>query len=456
MVGGPMRRSYVLVALAVTTLVALAFVIPLALLVHSAVQDRAMREAERQALGLSAVVVVATDRELVLNSIMSTRAGQLGQLAAHLPTLGTVGITRAGEGAVAQVRQSEAAGTIGIDGGRVYLRPVALPQGLIAVIEVFVPDTSLRAGVGTAVLVLLVEAIVLVGLCMFLADRLAARIVRATRDLARTATSLGGGQLHARVRPSGPREIEEVGSALNLLADRFLELLAKERALAANLSHRLRVPLTALRLNAEGLPAGDDRDRQLRVVDRLEHEISAVISEAGRPLAARPRLHCDLGAVVADRAEFWGALAEDQGRSWQADPPPAGITVPAAWSRVTEALDVLLGNVFHHTGEDAACRVTVVSAAESATVIVDDAGPGFADPEAALARGASGADSTGLGLDIAQRLAADTGGSFTVTRNEWGGARVSLTLGIVSGDTAAPASPRRRWWRTFGGAHARP
>ena len=44
-----------------------------------------MREAERQALGLSAVVVVATDRELVLNSIMSTRAGQHGELAAHLP-----------------------------------------------------------------------------------------------------------------------------------------------------------------------------------------------------------------------------------------------------------------------------------------------------------------------------------------------------------------------------------
>jgi signal transduction histidine kinase len=456
MVGGPMRRSYVLVALAVTTLVALAFVIPLALLVHSAVQDRAMREAERQALGLSAVVVVATDRELVLTSIMSTRAGQRGELAAHLPALGTVGVSRAGDGAVAQVRQRETAGTIGIDGGRVYLRPVALPQGLIAVIEVFVPETSLRAGVGTAVLVLLVEAIVLVGLCMFLADRLAARVVRATRDLARTATSLGGGQLHARVRPSGPREIEEVGSALNLLADRFLELLAKERALAANLSHRLRVPLTALRLNAEGLPAGDDRDRQLRVVDRLEHEISAVISDAGRPLAARPRLHCDLGAVVADRTEFWGALAEDQGRPWQADPPPDGITVPAAWSRVTEALDVLLGNVFHHTAEDAACRVRVVREAESATVIVDDAGPGFADPEAALARGASGADSTGLGLDIAQRLAADTGGSFTVTRNEWGGARVGLTLGIVSGDTAAAVPSRRRWWRTLGGAHAQP
>ncbi|AEV87023.1 Ethylene receptor 2 [Actinoplanes sp. SE50] len=450
-----MRRSYALVALAVTTLVALAFVIPLALLVHSAVQDRAMREAERQALGLSAVVVVATDRDLVLNSIMSTRAGQNGELAAHLPTLGTVGVSRVTPDAVIQVRQRETAGTVDVDGGRVYLRPVALPQGLIAVIEVFVPGTALRAGVGTAVLVLVLEAVVLVGLCMALADRLAARIVRSTRDLARTATSLGAGQLHARVRPSGPREIEEVGAALNLLADRFLELLAKERALAANLSHRLRVPLTALRLNTEALTAGEDRDRQLRVVDRLEYEISAVISEASRPLAARPRLQCDLGAVVADRTGFWGALAEDQGRPWQADPPPDGLTVPAAWSRVTEALDVLLGNVFHHTGEDAACRVTVVRSDGSATVIVDDAGPGFTDPDAALARGASDANSTGLGLDIAQRLAADTGGTLTVSGNEWGGARVSLTLGTLPDETPAAAPRRRRWWHGLGGAHAR-
>ncbi|MEV8508856.1 HAMP domain-containing sensor histidine kinase [Actinoplanes sp. NPDC051475] len=450
-----MRRSYVRVALAVTTLVALAFVIPLALLVQSAAKDRALREAERQALGLSAVVVVATDRDLVLNSIMSTEAGQQGRLAAHLPTLGTVGTTRVANGAIIHVRQEQSAGTVDVAGGRAYLRPVALPEGLIAVIEVYVPSTSLRAGVGLAWLVLIGEAIVLVGVSTFLADRLAARVVRASGDLARTATSLGAGSLHARVRPSGPREIEEVGGALNILADRFAELLATERALAANLSHRLRVPLTALRLNTEALPAGADRDRQLRVVDRLENEINAVIVEAARPLSARPRLRCDLGAVVTDRTGFWGALAEDQGRPWQAEPPPAGITVPAAFSMVAEALDVLLGNVFHHTPETAACRVSVQQGPDGAAVTVDDAGPGFRDPEAAVSRGASDADSTGLGLDIARRLAADTGGRLTVGRSELGGARVVLTLGVAGEDAPPPAQRRPRLWQRLGGAHAR-
>lgn len=449
-----MRRSYVRVALAVTTLVALAFVIPLAMLVHTAAQDRALREAERQALGLSAVLVVATDRDLVLTSIMSTRVGQQGRLAAHLPTLGTVGTSRVDGAAVTRVRQQQSAGTVDVAGGLAYLRSVALPEGLIAVIEVYVPTTSLREGVGLAWLVLIGEAIVLVGVSTLLADRLAARVVRASRDLARTAGELGAGSLHARVRPSGPREIEEVGGALNILADRFSELLATERALAANLSHRLRVPLTALRLNTEALPDGADRDRQLRVVDRLEKEIDAVIVEAARPLAARPRLRCDLGEVVADRTQFWGALAEDQGRPWHADPPPEGIIVPAAFSMVAEAVDVLLGNVFHHTAETAAGRISVQRGPDWASVTVDDAGPGFGDPEAAVSRGVSGAESTGLGLDIARRLAADTGGRLTVSRGELGGARVVLTLG-VAGQEAPPAEPRPRLWRRLGGAHAR-
>jgi signal transduction histidine kinase len=71
-----------------------------------------------------------------------------------------------------------------------------------------------------------------------------------------------------------------------------------------------------------------------------------------------------------------------------------------------------------------------------------------------MARGVSGADSTGIGLDIARKLAADTGGELRIDRSELGGARVVLTLGVVEEST--PAEPlRRRWWRRLGGAHAR-
>ena len=57
-----------------------------------------------------------------------------------------------------------------------------------------------------------------------------------------------------------------------------------------------------------------------------------------------------------------------------------------------------------------------------------DAGPGIADPASAVRRGVSGAGSTGLGLDIAQRSAHSAGGRLEITRGPLGGARVALLL----------------------------
>ena len=61
------------------------------------------------------------------------------------------------------------------------------------------------------------------------------------------ALALGGGDLDRRVAPAGPHEIADVGVAFNFLAERLRLLLAGERESVADLSHRLRTPLTALR-----------------------------------------------------------------------------------------------------------------------------------------------------------------------------------------------------------------
>src|SRR5690606_29295789 len=103
-------------------------------------------------------------------------------------------------------------------------------------------------------------------------------------------TTLGDGNLDVRVQPSGPRELAEAGYAFNQMADRLAALRIAEREMVADLSHRLRTPLTGLRLDVEALEAadypptaGDDTDRH-RTVARvrqalatLEHEIDVLI-----------------------------------------------------------------------------------------------------------------------------------------------------------------------------------
>jgi len=77
---------------------------------------------------------------------------------------------------------------------------------------------------------------------------------------------------------------------------------------------------------------------------------------------------------------------------------------------VEAVLDALAGNVFEHTPEATAFRVSALGHETGGLLVVEDDGPGF-DPRL-LDRGQSGRGGTGLGLDIARAVAERSGGSF--------------------------------------------
>ena len=141
------------------------------------------------------------------------------------------------------------------------------------------------------------------------------------------AERLADGELDAAGRAGRPPEVEDLGRGLNRLGDRIEHLLAAERELIADLSHRLRTPITALRLEVDALP-----DRALAAhleerVDSLADSVDSVIRAARRPVrSAVPR--CDASAVVADRVAFWAVLAEDQGRAVSITLPHGPCPVP--------------------------------------------------------------------------------------------------------------------------------
>ncbi len=432
-----MRRTFVLVSLAVTTLVTVAFAVPLALVVRADARSRALERAEREVVAVSSVIAVGPVPASVVDAIAGTPSGRAGRLAVHLPggsRLDADGAASDRDGeprwasadAVEEVRRNRRGVNLDVPGGVTHLHPNALPDGGTAVVEVFIPDAELHRGVTRAWLVIIVLGLVLLGASALLADRLAAGAVRAIRQLAVTAAKLGGGDLAARVQPDGPQEVATVGAAFNTLADRFGVLLANERELVADLSHRLRTPLTALRLNAEALPDTVDRQRVLDAAANVEREVDAIIEQARRPLVVPLRERSDLAAVVAERVEFWSALADDQHRSWAYVGADGPLPVPVPSSEVAAALDAVLGNVFRHTPPGTAARVRLVAGEQDATVVVDDAGPGIAAPVLAVRRGSSGTTSTGLGLDIARRVAHATGGGVEVGHGPLGGARITL------------------------------
>lgn len=443
---------------AITSLVALAFLIPLALLVQQLAHERALARAERQTAIVVSVLAVTTDPVAVEEVIATTGDTATERVAVH-GLADTVGTSHASAEDIARTSSQGETVEAPVPGGLAYLEPIEVADDRVAVVEVYVPDSALTAGVREAWAALAVVAVGLVLGSAVVGDRLADRVVRPAQRLADAATALGNGDLGVRVQPSGPRELAEAGLAFNQMADRLAAHRIAEREMVADLSHRLRTPLTGLRLDVEALEAadgtglGEDADRH-RTADRvrqalatLEHEIdvlirttrhaaaTAVASAAGE---SAPPGRCDASEVVAERMRFWSAVAGDQDRPCEVfgTHMPAPVKVPA--SELGAALDAVLGNAFRYTAQGTALEVAVSRHDGWVAVRVDDAGPGIDDPDQALKRGASNRGSTGLGLDIARRVAQAGGGSVSVGRGQLGGASVVMLFA----DPEAPPPPQ--------------
>lgn len=420
-----MRTRLRAVAVATTTMVALAFLVPLALLVRSVARDRALTAAERDAEALAPVLAVSADPAVVGAALGATAAGEDGRLSVFLPGGARVG----GDVEVAdrslELARRGRAFFSDTEGGTAFLLPVLSGQGA-SVVSVFVPDRLLTRGVARAWGILGGLGVALVLAALVVADRLAMSVVRPVSRLSDAAHRLGGGDLEARVQAEGPPEVAAVGQAFNFLAGRVAELLEAERESVADLSHRLRTPLTVLRMQTDAIPAGEARERLREAAMELERAVSQVIEEARRPIRAGAGVAADLAAVARERAEFWGALAEEQSRPFQVETDGQAHLVRVARADLEAALDALLGNVFSHTPEGTPFSVAVRAGSDGgAVLVVDDAGPGLPD-SAVLERGRSGGGSTGLGLDIARRTAESAGGRLMVGGAPAGGARVEM------------------------------
>jgi signal transduction histidine kinase len=418
------RRRLLLVTLAVTTLLVAAFAVPLALLVRDVARDRAITDAERDMAALVPVLAAGQDPSVIAGAIERTTAGADGRLGVWLPDGTRLGDERpADETDLRLARDRQVAFSREHDGAVDVYTPVVVGDGETVVLRVRIPPALLHEGVGTAWTILALLGVGLLVVAVAVTDRLARSVTQPAAELAATSRALAAGEVSARAPVSGPPEIADVGAAINLLADRIHELLTAERERVADLSHRLRTPLTALRMDAEasGAPA------LVADVDRLESEVSELIRSARRPLHEEVRVSCDLAAVARARSEFWGALADDDGRRWTCDVPSEPVPARLAEPDAAAALDALIGNVFAHTPEGTAYGTSVVRSGGRVIVAVEDAGPGIADA-AVVGRGESAAGSTGLGLDIAARAAASAGGGLRVERSALGGARVVLEL----------------------------
>ncbi len=439
-----MRRSLIITVAAAVGMVLLALLVPMAVLLRSyALEDRL----SRAALEVQATETVVSrqdqgDVAVYIDLINRTESGIVTTVLYPPDSVHPEGLAIGPNGGedlrVVEARATGQARVDDIAGGTEILVPVSLggispAASATPVIRIDVSPPGLESGIVRSWIVLTALGLVLFIAALAVADRIGRSFVSPVRAMA-TYAQLLGGQTPPPLTPTGPPEVRELTGALNRLVERIQILIERERESVSDLSHRLRTPMTALRLRVDALGDPAERERLGADLDELQSMVDHVVREARRSEREGLVASSDGVRVISDRVSFWRPLAEDQGREFDLDVHiEAPVLVRASAEDLEALVDVLLDNVFTHTPDTAAVAVSVGRADGGGLVLtVADAGPGIPEGVDVIGRGSSGAGSTGLGLAIIDRTARESGGTVRLGVSDLGGAEVVVELGLLT------------------------
>ena len=268
------------------------------------------------------------------------------------------------------------------------------------------------------------------------------RLVAPLEDLAASAERLGEGDFSERAPRSGLPEPDAIAQALDRTADRLGRAVERGAAFAADASHQLRTPLTALRLHLEQLPGADDPAgpvaAALAEADRLEATVAELLALTDPGVVDQD---VDLAALVRSRADAWRSRADALGRALHVEvaPVPACRLRPGA---VAQALEVLVDNALQHGAGTVVVGVQPTTPDDARALVritVVDGGPGLPpEARAALARADRGPAGVplhgGRGLLLARALVEGERGRLVVGPDGPGTDGTAVTLLLPARD----------------------
>jgi signal transduction histidine kinase len=277
------------------------------------------------------------------------------------------------------------------------------------------PRSAVTREVGRTLLIIGLVALLAIVAAVLLAVRQANRLASPLTDLASTAERLGSGDPRPRHKRYGVPELDRVADVLDSSAERIARMLTAERRLAADASHQLRTPLTALSMRLEEITLTDDPDTvkeeatiALTQVERLTDVVERLLTNARDPRTGSA-VSFDLDEVIQQQVAEWRPAYRSEGRAIVSSGKRhlQAVGTPGA---VAQVLAALIENSLMHGGGTVALRTRVTG--NQAVIEVTDEGPGVPSDLGAriFERTISGRNSTGIGLAVARDLAEADGG----------------------------------------------
>jgi two-component system sensor histidine kinase SenX3 len=225
---------------------------------------------------------------------------------------------------------------------------------------------------------------------------------------------------------------------------------AVRRDFVANVSHELKTPVGALSLLAETLDGEENPD----VAARLAARVATEAERLGRiidDLLDLSRIEADEGPefrrvplceILREATEPLRPAVEAGEIKLDVDQPPAYLTVPGDRRDLVSAVANLVDNAVKYSEAGSLVQVRASADAETARISVCDHGIGiptrdldriferFYRVDRARSRLTGG---TGLGLSIVRHVAANHGGTVTVSSREGEGSTFTLELPVRHG-----------------------
>lgn len=241
--------------------------------------------------------------------------------------------------------------------------------------------------------------------------------------LAASAEQVGSGLVRPRMKPTGIEEIDLVAAELARTSDRLAGRLAAERQFAADASHQLRTPLTALSMRLEEIEALSEQDEvreeahlALEQTERLTGVVEDLL-RTSRSAGGGTTEAVHLGDVFEQQREEWARTFKKAKRELVFD-DAAGLAVLATPGSLAQVLATLLENALRYGAGTTRVVSRRTATGKGVFVDVSDEGPGVDDELAPdiFTKHVSGGSGTGLGLALARDLVAADGGRLELSQ----------------------------------------
>ena len=234
------------------------------------------------------------------------------------------------------------------------------------------------------------------------------------------AEQIGAGQASPRMKKSGIEEIDLVYEELVRTADRMAGRIAAERQFAADASHQLRTPLTALSMRLEEIEYISEQEevRQeaascLEQVERLTGVVADLLRSSRAVEASTEAV--SLSRLFEQQADEWerSFAKADRRLVFEDD---AGVAVLATPGALAQIVATLIENSLKYGG--GTTKVAARKVGKGVVIDISDEGEGIRKDlvDAIFNKGVSTGGSTGIGLPLARSLAEGAGGRLELAQ----------------------------------------